>query len=247
MAGIKVFCDTEFSIGEKLLLPHAEAHHLTRVLRLQPGENLFVLNGRGVIARGVFEKLNQAIYVHILEIETHTCLRPKIILIQAMPMGKIMDDIIRQSVEIGVFAIFPIYSERVQFRLDEVRAHNRHERWLNIAREACKQSHNPYLPILHPVMSIKEALNMVSGEDHQSLSLVASLESDAQPLIQVLSSIAEEVILLIGPEGDFTAAEYISIKHHGFKPVRLTTNILRAETAALYGLSAVHAHYNLLG
>jgi RsmE family RNA methyltransferase len=73
------------------------------------------------------------------------------------------------------------------------------------------------------------------------LALVASLEDGARPLVDRLREAqrVEEVIVAVGPEGDFTADEYAALRACGFQPVMLGANVLRAETAAAYTLSVI--------
>jgi len=73
------------------------------------------------------------------------------------------------------------------------------------------------------------------------LRVVASLEAGSRPLREVLEAAGavDEVVVAVGPEGDFTPAEYVALSEAGFLPVRLGANVLRAETAAAYILSVV--------
>ena len=79
----------------------------------------------------------------------------------------------------------------------------------------------------------------VGGTDAFDLKVVAALEPGAKPLRQVLTP-AKSVCVLIGPEGDFTPAEYAAARTAGYWPVTLGPLVLRADTAALYALSIVH-------
>ena len=87
----------------------------------------------------------------------------------------------------------------------------------------------------------EERVSSVTKAGTAKLNIVASFEEGSRPLLEVLETAGEfdEVIVAVGPEGDFTAGEYASLVAAGFQSVRLGANVLRAETAAAYILSVV--------
>jgi RsmE family RNA methyltransferase len=105
--------------------------------------------------------------------------------------------------------------------------------------ESCKQCGLAYLPELAAPTSLAEWLNSegrvssVTETGLTTLRIVASLEEGSRPLCEVLEAAGEfdEVVVAVGPEGDFTAGEYAALATAGFQPVRLGANVLRAETA----------------
>jgi 16S rRNA (uracil1498-N3)-methyltransferase len=239
MAGLKVFCDVDLALGSVVVLPKAEAHHLIQVARVKPDEKVFVLNGRGVVGCGYLQMEEGVACIKILGVDTYAPARPRVILMQALPMGRVVEDILRQSVELGIAEFWPIISERTQYVAKEDRMNQRQERWLGIVREACKQSHNPYMPLMRPVGSLVNCLKELSLVKNENIRLVASLQNESKPLKEYLSINKDEIIIAIGPEGDFTSAEYEALGAAGFLPARLTQTILRSQTATIVALSAV--------
>ena len=121
------------------------------------------------------------------------------------------------------------------------------ETWRLTMIESCKQCGLAYLPELAAPSSLadwvnsEERVSSVTKAGATKLNIVASLEEGSRSLIEVLETVGkfDEVIVAVGPEGDFTAGEYASLAAAGFQSVRLGANVLRAETAAAYILSVV--------
>ena len=106
--------------------------------------------------------------------------------------------------------------------------------------EACKQCGLSFVPQLVEPIALRDWLQRHAPAD-QSLRVVASLEAGSRPLAETLHSAGalDEVIVAVGPPGDFSAEEYELLRGADFKAVRLGANVLRAETAAAYILSVV--------
>ena len=216
----------------------AETHHATQVLRVKPGDTVNVFDGRGHEAQAQFGEAGR---LAILQQSTTPPLPCRITLAQAIPK-KNMDLIVQKATELGVAGIVPLISQRTIVQLDE--DSKKIERWREIVLEACKQSGNNWLPEIQPPQKARAFLDSPGTFD---LKLIASLQPDAKPLKHILSNAASiqsskhpSILILIGPEGDFTPAELSSAKSAGCLPLSLGPLVLRAETAALYALSILH-------
>jgi 16S rRNA (uracil1498-N3)-methyltransferase len=143
---------------------------------------------------------------------------------------------------LGVSAILPLISERTIVQLDEQDS-KKLERWRAVCLEACKQSGNNWLPELQPPQKARDFLaDLTERKTSFDLKLIASLQPDTRPLKKILAdsprpTSASSVLILIGPEGDFTPAEFNLAKNAGCLPLSLGPLVLRAETAALFALS----------
>ena len=238
---------------QMLALTGGEAHHALHVLRLQVGDEVTVFDGRGHEVRcSIAEIARDTVRLTVLQHSTTPPLRCRITLAQAVPK-KTMDIIIQKATELGVAAIIPLISERTVVRLgaEPGSKHSRADRWREIALESCKQSGNNWLPEVHPPQTFRDFLvKLTQKELAYDVKLIASLQSDAQPLKTILQSNAPiprlrdfdapSVLILIGPEGDFTPAELDLAQSAGCVPLSLGPLVLRAETAALYALSILH-------
>ena len=227
---------------DRLSLDGGEAHHAADVLRMKTGERVTVFNGEGAEAEAEIVKASRQ-NVELRRIGVHSTppLGCHITLAQAVPKGKNMELIIEKATELGAAAIAPLLSERTVIRGSEDEHVRKQHKWQRVAVEACKQCGQNWLPKVHVPRSPKSFFE--SGERYD-LMLIASLQSDARPLKQVLAEFGAKrpvsVLILVGPEGDFTPAELALAKSHGCRPITLGPIILRAETAALYCLSVLN-------
>lgn len=216
-----------------------EAHHCHDVLRHRTGDKITVFDGRGNEAQcEITERSSDRITYRVLARQHTAPLRCRVLLGQAIPKRS-MDLIVQKATELGVAEIFPLLSDRTV-----VEATGKLDRWRAIAMEACKQSGNNWLPVIHPPQPASAFLNNLPKAD---LCLIASLQPDARPLKTILAEetaggrpLPASVLVLIGPEGDFTPAELALAKAAGCRPLSLGPLVLRSETAALYTLSILH-------
>jgi len=234
-----------------LTLAGSEAHHARDVLRMRVGEKLVLFNGRGheITAEIVDLAIDEIGLKKLHEAETPP-LQCRIVLGQAIPKGKNMDLIVQKAVEIGAAEIAPIISDRTIVQVDSESAGQKQSKWQQIAVEAAKQCGQNWLPHIHAPMKLSELLS-VAAEESFDLQLIGSLQPGARHLKKVLAGYSNEhqhrprsVLMLVGPEGDFTPAELALARRHGCQPITLGPIILRVETAAIYCLSILS--YELL-
>ena len=218
------------------VLPADEVHHCRHVLRLQLGDTVNIFDGCGHEAQcSIAEITNQAVKLNVLAQTSTPALRCRITLAQAVPK-KSMDLIVQKAAELGVAAIVPVLSERTIVRLDEDT--QKLNRWREIVLESCKQCGNNWLPVIEPP---RKAMDFFANPGKFDLKLIASLQPGVQPLKKILpANIPASVLILIGPEGDFTPAEISSARNAGCLLLSLGPLVLRAETAAIYALSILH-------
>ncbi|SRR5581483_5611686 len=231
---------------DHLALNADEAHHAVDVLRMKAGERAVVFNGRGVEATveltDVTKKFVKLKPLHHAKTAPLGC---EIMLGQAVPKGKNMDLIIQKATELGAAAIVPLLSERTVVQCDSAEIAKKQEKWQAIAIEAAKQCGQNWLPQIQRPISPKEFFQTGQRFD---VTLIASLQPDAMHLKKVLAEFGDKmpkrVLVLVGPEGDFTPAEISLAKSHGCRPITLGPIVLRTETAAIYCLSVLS--YELL-
>ncbi|MBA3607582.1 MAG: 16S rRNA (uracil(1498)-N(3))-methyltransferase [Chthoniobacterales bacterium] len=234
-------------------LTGSEAHHARGVLRMQPGDRAVLFDGRGreATAEIVFLAAG-AVHLRVVQESVTPPLRARITLAQAIPKGKNMDLIVQKAVEIGAAEIFPLLSARTVVQLDPESGAQKQAKWQSVALEAAKQCGQNWLPQVHLPRSPADFFAAHSAAAFD-LRLVGSLQPGAQHLKNILADYREghagagpeRVLMLIGPEGDFTPAEIALARSHGCAPLTLGPITLRVETAAIYCLSILS--YELLG
>src|SRR5437867_11362997 len=235
---------------DALALSGSEAHHARDVLRTKHGQKLVLFNGLGhEITAEIIDSNGDEIQLRKLHEAETPPLRRRIILGQAIPKGKNMELIVQKAVEIGAAEIAPIISDRTIVRVDPESAAQKQTKWQQIAIEAAKQCGQNWLPRVHAPKKLAEFFS-ASGRAFD-LRLIGSLQPDAQQLKKILETYSSEhgdrprsVLVLVGPEGDFTPAELTLARRHGCQPITLGPIILRVETAAIYCLSVLS--YELL-
>jgi 16S rRNA (uracil1498-N3)-methyltransferase len=234
-----------------LSLAGPEAHHARNVLRMRVGEKIVLFNGRGheVTAEIVDLGVDEFVLRKLHEAETPP-VQCRIVLGQAIPKGKNMDLIVQKAVEIGAAEIAPIISDRTIVQVDSESAGQKQSKWQQIAIEAAKQCGQNWLPHVRAPRKLPELFS-APGDGSFDLRLIGSLQPGAQHLKKILADYSTEhqhrprsVLMLVGPEGDFTPAELDLARRHGCQPITLGPIILRVETAAIYCLSILS--YELL-
>ena len=230
--------------SDALSLRDAEAHHARDVLRMKRGDRAVLFNGRGreITAEIVDLSGDEVHFRRLQETETPP-FRCRITLGQAVPKGKNMDLIVQKAVEIGAAEIAPLISGRTIVDLDKKEAEQKKAKWQQIAIEAAKQSGQNWLPQVNAPRKLKDFFFDAGNFD---LRLIGSLQPDAIHLKKILGDYTDQhrdrpksVLMLVGPEGDFTPAELALAKTHGCLPITLGPIILRVETAAIYCLSVL--------
>jgi 16S rRNA (uracil1498-N3)-methyltransferase len=210
------------------------------VLRLRAGDRVTVFNGEGVEVLAEISSLEaERVLLRRLQLARTPRLPCAITLGQAVPKGRNMEWIIEKATELGAAAIAPLLSERTVVQLEAGEAAKKQARWEATAIEAAKQCGQNWLPVVHAPVTPKQFFATGPRFD---LLLVASLQPGAQHLKQVLAEMAgppASVLILVGPEGDFTPAEIGLARGHGCRPITLGPIVLRTETAAVYCLSVL--------
>jgi len=215
-----------------------EAHHLTRVLRVEAGQKYEISDNRQVYLAEVETARKDAVTFTIVEklAATEPLVRP--VVLAALIKFDRFEWLVEKATELGAHAIIPFVADRSEKGLDRA-APGRLVRWRKIAREASEQSRRQLLPELHEVTQFDDALRYEAA-----YRLALEEISGAPPILATLPSqrcAGETVGILVGPEGGWTGREREAMRDAGWMAASLGQNILRAETAAAAALAIVSA------
>jgi len=218
---------------EVVVLPSEESHHLARVLRVQPGQEITLFDGQGSVADAVIESVGKS------TVEARVSKRWKvpppavqIDLIQAVPKPDRWELVLQKAVELGVSNIQPVLTQCTEFKPNEKKM----ARWQKIVLNAAQQCEVRWLPKLQPLEKMDAILPQLEG---YGLVLIGSLYNGTKPFREVSLAGNKRLALLIGPEGDFSQEEVEAAVAAGAVPVSFGDRILRTETAAIFGLSVL--------
>ncbi len=241
------FIETNLTIGATIALPERESHHLTRVLRAEPGLMIEVLNGRGDVAQAEILTVGRKgdASLRVLSVAHRPAFPCRLTLMQAIPKGKNMEWIVEKATELGAHRIVPLLSERTVVHLSGPEALGKLERWKATAVDAIKQCGSPWLPLLDAPVTTVTALKNLSTT---ALAVFGSFEGDAKSArywcdeaVARLGRFPRDVALWIGPEGDFSPGEILALRQANARPMTMGPLVLRAETAAICALSILGA------
>jgi 16S rRNA (uracil1498-N3)-methyltransferase len=214
-----------------------EARHLTRVLRVEPGQRFEISDQRSAWLAEVVEARGEHVVFRVVEpIETRE-MPVRIALYAALVKFDRFEWMIEKATELGVEAIHPFEAARSEKGLFEA-SRKRLDRWRKIARESGQQARRVSAPEIQPAVRWQTVLSEAAGHRY------FLDEAGAPPLLSCLP--AERgpcagVVLLIGPEGGWIDTERQAAAAAGWTAASLGPQVLRAETAALAALAVITA------
>lgn len=236
-------------IGDRhITLTESQHHYLRRVLRLQAGDRFIALDGAGhCFLSELTSSFPMALVLDVLDTEAQsrqTELPATLVLLTAMPKQG-MDDIVRQSTELGVGIIQPVVGDRTILKPSPQKV----QRWQRIAQEAAEQSERQVIPPVLSPCPFLEALEHWPPASHRWCYICAARQ-EAASLLQAIgqgcskieqgentSNPTPEWVIAVGPEGGWTAGELERAIALSYQPVSLGPRILRAVTAPIVALS----------
>ncbi len=227
------------STEEKQLLEiiGQEANHLKNVLRLGPGERVLLFDGTGWEIRAEILKIEgSGVTVQCLSTGYQTGESPiELAVAQGFLKEKKMEELIRPLTELGMSRWMPFFSSRTIPKLDPKKVDARRQRWEKIARESLKQCRRSRIPNMDPPIPFEALLE--KAKDYQTRILFWEALPEDDPSADLLDlkekNPKKGFLILLGPEGGFSAEEAAMAEASGFLRVYLGPRILRAQTAAI--------------
>ncbi|MFH0855048.1 MAG: RsmE family RNA methyltransferase [Candidatus Omnitrophota bacterium] len=256
----KFFCKDSDMQEDKINISNKEdVHHIKNVLRLKQGGKVEVSDESGNVYACEIFRIDDNVHLVVKNKICSTGIDRGIELTVAVAIPKKakIDDIIDKLVQLGVRRVIPLKTERVIVKLDKQKEADRFLRWKKIALCAAKQCKRSDLAVIEPVRSFKD---VVADSSRFDLKLIPYLGGERRTLRDVLAKgdvstflepgarkvettpfalksrnvpLFSKVMVLIGPEGDFSEEEVQLALSAGFIPVTLGSLVLRVDTAAI--------------
>lgn len=208
-----------------------ESKHITKVLRKKEGDILHITNGLGNLFKGEIViasdtkctvKINSFQKIAAPNFYLHLAVAPT-------KMNERYEWFLEKATEIGVQEITPIICEHSERKVIKT------ERFEKLLISAMKQSNQYYLPILNKPITLKDFLK----QSFEGQKFIAHCEEGEKQLLKEKLKKDTDVLLLIGPEGDFSSKEITLASQNSFIPVSLGSTRLRTETAAIVACHSV--------
>ena len=252
----RLLVPSEQLASDSPVLPKEAANHL-KVLRPKDGEEIELFDGFGKSRRFSVEGVGKNFRLAAL---SPVCTAPRasrsLTLFACVTKGSRWDWTIEKATELGVTRIVPVVSARTIVRIGADEREAKRARWIRIAEDAARQSDAKWIPEIHEPVSFAESLPLV----RETTCFVGALTNPPpQPLLKALidlqqaatpapvpqspfpiphSPFPDSLSIYVGPEGDFSPEELAALIEIA-TPVSFGSTILRAETAAIYGVSVL--------
>ncbi|MBE0661288.1 MAG: 16S rRNA (uracil(1498)-N(3))-methyltransferase [Bacteroidales bacterium] len=235
---MNLFYDPTITFSPAIPLPflhflnEEESRHCVKVLRMRVGNEVYLTNGQGFLFTGKLCTLNPgSCEIEITALTKHEPADYSIhIAVAPIKNMSRFEWFLEKATEIGINEVTPLIcarSEKISVRTDRMN---------KIITAALKQSLGVFHPILNEPVGYKKFLE----KTRESGKYIGWCETKDEPLFTSICLPRKDVVVLIGPEGDFTAEEVVLAKETGYLPISLGNNRLRTETAALAACFAVH-------
>ena len=241
-----------------------DAHHMARVMRMKAGQQVEIVTGGTVYLAELEDVKKDSVHLRLLiQIPKIAAERTTVslTLFQGLPKGDKIDQIIRQSCEIGVVRLAVFGGVRSVASLPPERQVGRVERWRKQAKESSEQAHRDRVPDVDYFPALTELLAAHPSGEGRLLLVPYEAQSLGLPsLKRVLRTIAEnklmetgepysdmDIAIAIGPEGGFDPREVSMLQAVGGQLLTLGSRILRTETAGIVVAAAISYEFDLLG
>lgn len=226
--------------GSAVTLGGPEGHHAANVMRLGLGEQIQLSDTRQITVTGTVTGVSPGeLSVEVHQVHTEPVQLPRLLLVQALAKDKRDLQAVESATELGVDAIIPWQAERSVARWKAGREAKKHAEWSTTVAAAAKQTRRTAVPQVHPLHTSRQYLELIGQQP--GIGVVVLHETDTVPLAETLAhyDAAEELHLVVGPEGGISQNEIEQFTAAGARTARLGRHVLRSSTAGPAALAAV--------
>ena len=232
----RFYQNTSFKVGSEYILTAENHRHVVQVLRHKVADMIILFNGEGGEYRATLteatKKRTRVIIDSYSPVNRESSLNMTLAL--ALIKSERMDFALQKAVELGVTRLQPITTQRTVIKIKANRLEKKMQHWEGVVIAACEQSGRTCIPVLNMPISLEKYLS--DQGSHPGLVMLPDAPAGINDLRELDAT--QQINLLVGPEGGFTEAEEQLMRQSGITPVSFGPRILRAETAAIAGLTA---------
>lgn len=222
------------------MLHGPEGRHAATVRRIRVGEQLTLSDGKGGLADAeVIAAERVQLELIVKSRSTAHAPKPKVTLVQALPKSDRSELAVELATEAGIDAIVPWQAARCVARWEGLKANKGVAKWQATARAAARQSRRPFVPPVAELHDTAAVVELVHDAVLRGALAVALHESAIVPFGKLLLGAAEEVLLVVGPEGGLDDRELEQLSAAGAATALLGPTVLRTSTAAAVALGAL--------
>jgi 16S rRNA (uracil1498-N3)-methyltransferase len=238
----RFYCPFALAEGALVELPEALARHL-QVLRMVPGDGLDLFDGKGGVYRATLASLDKKrAAAGIGRFDPVDVELPfAVTLAQGLPEGSKMDWIVEKAVELGVQAVQPLAAQRSVVRLAGERADKRRAHWEAVVVAASEQCGRNRLAQVAPVEPFERWVAVPSSAPSSARRILLSPRGTESLAAWAAGAGAQDVVLVVGPEGGFSDHEEELAVAQGALALSMGPRVLRTETAGLAALACLSA------
>lgn len=211
----------------QIIFDKEESRHITKVLRKKIGDSIYSTNGAGLmITSEILSITPKQSIAKIVHVETSAAPDYQLHMVVAPTKNNDRFEwFLEKATEIGITSITPVVCDHSERKVIKP------ERYEKIIQSAMKQSLKTFMPKLHPMVTFKESIALF--EDSKLLKVIAHCEERPKDYLFQIVAPKQDVLICIGPEGDFSTKEIDMAVLKGWKEVSLGASRLRTETAAI--------------
>jgi len=237
---LRIFCPAKNISADTITIDDRDqVHHIRDVLRVNIKDKATVFDERGNEYDCAIEEISGKLVLSVKKMRAQSRKYQTLRITVACALAKKykIDEIIDSLTQLGVEKIIPLETERVIVKFHKDKEISRLARWKKIALNAAQQCQRNTLVVVEPITNIKKLLGEIQDYD---LKLIPTLIGKRKTLKEVfVHTRPRNILILIGPEGDFTPSEVNLAKKCGCIPVSLGDLVLRVDTAAIAAVSYI--------
>ncbi|MDR7329973.1 16S rRNA (uracil(1498)-N(3))-methyltransferase [Corynebacterium guangdongense] len=220
--------------GDMLTLTGPEGRHAVTVKRIQPGEHVLLADGTGLAAEVEVTDVSgrDTLVGRVVARQEARTARPRVVVVQALPKSERSELAVDLATQAGADEIIPWQANRCEAKWVGGKVDKHVAKWASAAASAAKQSRRFTVPRIHQPMTTRELSRYLEGKT------AYILHEDAQLSVREIDLDAEEIYLLVGPEGGIGADELATL---GVASISLGPEVYRTASAAMVALSAIGA------